>query len=184
MNLKRLIALPLMVLPLCAQSVDEGNPFEVTATMTIGNADLNKMVRSNNLAGFSVGFALRNELKPGLNTRLHLALMSLRGKDKTGLENANRPHVNGGLDIMQDVNRWTFFGGLTLTQWKQNTNTATDPNFTGANATNGVKLGYRVGSEYAFTPQVRGTLSFNQAEFNKVLNPSWWALGVTYRFGK
>lgn len=184
MNLKRLIALPLVALPLCAQSAPGGNPFEFTGTITIANADMNKMVRSNNLAGYSLGFAARQEIKPGLNTRLHIALMSLRGNDGTGLDNASRPHVNGGLDIMQDVNRWTFFGGLTATQWKQNPNTATLPLFTGANATSGVKLGYRIGAEYAFTPQVRGTLSFNQAEFNKVLNPSWYALGMTYRFGK
>lgn len=184
MNPKRLIALPLMTLSLCAQGAPEGNPFEVTATATIANADLNKMVRSNNLAGYSLGFAARHEIKAGLNTRLHLALMSLRGMDGTGLENPNRPHVNGGLDIMQDVNQWTFFGGLTATQWKQNTSAATNPLFTGPNTSSGVKLGYRIGAEFAFTPQVRGTLSFNQAEFNKVLNPSWYALGVTYRFGE
>lgn len=178
MNLKRFFILPLIALPLMA----EGNPFEAALTATIANGDMNKMVRSNNLSGWSLGFAARQEIKPGLNTRLHLSLMSLRGKDQTGLENANRPHVNGGLDVMQDVGAWTFFGGMTATQWKQNTGSAKDPLFTGDNINNGVKFGFRIGAEYAFSNTIRGQFAFNQAEFNKVLNPSWYSLGVVYRF--
>ena len=140
------------------------------------------MVRSNNLAGWSIGLAARQEIKPGLNTRLHLAFMSLRGKDLTGLDNANRPHVNGGLDIMQDHGAWTFFGGMTATQWKQNTNVTRGPLFTGANTSDGVKFGFRLGAEYVFSKEIRGQFAFNQAEFNKVLNPSWYSLGVVYRF--
>lgn len=178
MNLKRFLILPLIALPLMA----EGSPFEASLTATVANGDLNKMVRSNNLAGWSIGLALRQEIKPGLNTRFHMAFMSLRGKDLTGLDNANRPHVNGGLDIMQDLGAWTFFGGMTATQWKQNTLTAKDPLFIGTNASSGVKFGFRVGAEYAFSKSIRGQFAFNQAEFNKVLNPSWYSLGVVYRF--
>ncbi len=178
MILKRFLMLPLLTLPLLAQA----NPFEASLTATVASGDLNKMVRSNNLAGWSLGFAARHELKPGLNTRFHLAFMSLRGKDGTGLQNANRPHINGGLDLMQDSGAWTFFGGLTATQWKQNTSGTTNPLFTGANANNGVKLGFRVGAEYAFSPAWRAQFAFNQAEFNAVLNPAWYSVGMVYRF--
>lgn len=178
MNLKRFLILTLLACPLMA----DGNPFEVALTATIANGDLNKMVRSGNLAGYTVGFAARQSIKPGLNTRLHLSFMSLRGLDKTGLQNANRPHINGGLDIMQDTGNWTFFGGMTASQWKQNLNGATNPMFIGTNASDGVKFGFRVGAEYAFSKELRGQFAFNQAEFNKVLNPSWYSLGVVYRF--
>jgi hypothetical protein len=181
MRFKYFIFLPMLAASLMAEDPASSNPFEFNLNVVIANGDLNRMVRSNNLAGYTLGFGARSELRPGLNTRLHLALMSIRGADKTGLENANRPQTTGGLDIMQDVDKWTFYGGLTATQWKQGPN-PTLPAFSGANTTNGVKMGYRIGAEYAFSKNIRANMAFNQAEFNKVLNPSWYSLGLTYRF--
>lgn len=184
MSVKRLFALPLLALPLLSQEAAKStNPFEFQATGIIANGDMNKMVRSGNLAGYALGFAVRSELKPGLNTRLHGSFMSLRGANGTGMENPSRPHVNVGIDVLQDVGaKWGFFGGLTGTYWKQSLVTNTLPSFSGANSVNGLKLGFRVGAEYAFSNTVRGQFAFNQAEFNKLLNPSWYSLGVVYRF--
>lgn len=176
MNLKRLFILPLMALPLMA----EGNPFEVSLTGIVGTADLNKMTKNN--TGLAVGVALRHELKEDLNLRLHLSLISLEGEDGTGLENKNRPHAHAGFDVMQNVGKWSFFGGITGTQWKQNAITATNANYRGANDASGVKLGYRIGAEYALVKGLRAQASFNQAEFNKVFNPSWYSVGVVWRF--
>lgn len=184
MSVKRLFALSLLAVPLISQeAAKSANPFEFQANAIIANADMNRMVRSNNLAGYAVGFAARSEIKPGLNARLHGSFISLRGADGTGMENANRPHVNFGLDVLQDVGaKWGFFGGLTGTYWKQSPITNALPAFSGTNSTNGLKFGFRVGAEYAFSKSIRGQFAFNQAEFNKVLNPSWYSLGVVYRF--
>lgn len=181
MTFKHLMVLSLLAAPLMAEDPATTNPFEFNLNSVIANGDLNRMVRSGNLAGYTLGFGARSELRPGLNARLHLAFMSIRGADRTGLENANRPHTTGGLDIMQDLAKWTFYGGLTATQWKQ-APTATLPAYTGLNTSNGVKLGYRLGAEYAFTKNVRANMAYSQSEFNKVLNPSWYSLGLTYRF--
>ena len=181
MKFKYLMVLPMLAAPLMAEDSAAGNPFEFNLNAVIANGDMNRMVRSNNLAGYTLGFGVRSEIRPGLNARLHLALMSIRGGDGTGLENANRPQTTGGLDIMQDMAKWTFYGGLTATQWKQGPN-STLPAFSGTNTTNGVKLGYRIGAEYLFTKSLRANMAFNQGEFNKVLNPSWYSLGITYRF--
>ena len=185
MKFKYLMVLPMLATPLMAEDSTAGNPFEFNLNAVIANGDMNRMVRSNNLAGYTLGFGVRSEIRPGLNARLHLALMSIRGGDRTGLENANRPQTTGGLDIMQDIAKWSFYGGLTATQWKQGPN-PTLPAFSntpaGNNISGGVKMGYRIGAEYSFTKSLRANVAFNQAEFNKVLNPSWYSLGLTYRF--
>lgn len=196
MNLKRFFALPLAALPLLAQApAQEPLPLEASLNTVIASQDMNKLVRSNNLAGYTLGLALRAEAKPGLNLRFHINLMSIRGADGTGLKNANRPHFFGGMDVMQDLgSKWSVYGGLLGMQWKQNKNQATNPSFNnslpassgfpngGNNYTEGTKFGYRVGAEYSLTKDLRCNLGFTQAEFNKVYNPSWYSLGVTYRF--
>lgn len=180
MNLKRCFALTMAALPLMAQTAPEFKPFEFGVNTIIANADMNKMVRSNNLAGYAVSAAYRVEMQQGLDARAYISMMSLRGKDGSGLQNPSRPHTQIGLDVVQNLSKWSVFGGISTIQWKQGL--ATDPRFVGTNSVTNMKLGIRLGAEYAFGNGVSGTLVFNQAEFNKVLNPSWYAVGVTYRF--
>ncbi|GLH73547.1 hypothetical protein GETHLI_20490 [Geothrix limicola] len=195
MTLKRFLMLPLAALPLLGQANADTIPLEGSFNLVIASQDMNKLVRSGNLAGYTAGLALRSEVKPGLDLRYHLNFMFLRGADGTGLKNANRPHFFGGMDVMQELNaKWSVFGGPMAVQWKQNKNQATDPSFNnskpassafpngGNNYADGTKFGFRIGAEYRFSKKLRTDLSFQQAEFNKVFNPSWYSVGLTYLF--
>jgi len=90
------------------------------------------------------------------------------------------------VDIVSETGKVTFFGGLGLVKWKQDSTAS--PAFTDEagrnNAGKGTKVAGRVGLEYALTPKVHGVLSFTQTEFNKIYQPSWFSLGVTYRFAR
>lgn len=168
-------------LPLAAQATTERGPFEASLTSTIATADTKKISSGSNPTGYLLGLAHRMEFYPGLGSRIHLGFMSFSGKEGSGLENRKRPQLHFGWDLMKDYGRLSLFGGLTGTQWKQSV-TASDPNFTGANRAEGIKMGFRVGAEYSIGMGFSAQVSFDQTEFNRKFNPSWVGIGAVYRF--
>jgi hypothetical protein len=186
MNLKRIFAIiPLLTLPLLAAAPKL--TFEGQFSSVISAGDLNMMTDTGNLTGYSLGAAVRLATREGLSFRLHANLLSIRGNDGTGLENAAPKHFFGGMDICEEFGKLTVFGGLMAVKWKQGD--ATTPNYSvvlspySDNRSKGTKFGGRIGVEYAITPALHGVASFNQTEFNRKTNPSWLSLGVSYRFG-
>ncbi len=183
MKTKTLAILPLLALSLTA---GEGRPLglEASSSLVIASQDMNKLTNGANLAGYTLGLGLRSQIKPGLNHRLHVDLMSFRGGRFTGLEGASPKHLIFGWDITQDMGRWTIFGGLMGVKWKQDIKSDTLPVYQGLRGeAKGVKFGARIGAEYAITDHWRSTFSYNQTEFNRDLNPGWWGVGLNYRFG-
>ncbi len=176
-----LVLLGLTTLSLAAQPPAERSPFEANLTSVIAMADAKKLSSRSNPAGYLLGLAYRAELYPSMEARLHLGFMSFAGKDGSGLENKKRPQLHFGLDLMKAYERFTFYGGLTGTQWKQSIN-ASDPDFTGFNRATGIKLGARAGAEYLIGRGLTAQLSFEQTEFNRKFNPSWIGAGIVYRF--
>ena len=189
MNFSRtLLALAAISMPSMAQS-----RYEASVSLVLASGDLNKMASSNNLAGYSLGGAVRFEIKPGLDHRFHLDAMSFRSKTGTGLQGNRAPkHLSFGYDVVyQSSDKLSVFGGLLGMKWKQDSASATLPDFTDKsipgnalpnNEGKGTKLGARIGLEYAYTKNWKGVFSYTQTEFNKRLNPGWYNLGVTYRF--
>ncbi len=179
-----LAALPMLALGFSAlqgQEASVRSPFEASLTSTIATADMKKISSGSNPVGYTLALGYRGELHPGLSTRVFLGFMSLSGLEGSGLENKKRPQVHGGWDLIKDYGPLSVFGGLTATQWKQAVS-ATDPNFIGANKPEGIKLGARIGAEFAIGKGFSGTLAFEQTEFNRRFNPSWVSVGVVYRF--
>lgn len=168
-------------LPLTAQASPDRSPFEAGLATNIATADAKKMSSGSNPTGYTLSLGLRTELHPGLSTRVHLGLMSFSGRTGSGLENRKRLHPHAGLDLMKDYARFSFFGGLTATQLRQAV-TASDPDFSGANRGEGVKLGLRVGAEYTIGKGFGAVVTFSQSEFNRKFNPSWVSAGIVYRF--
>ncbi|BDU72539.1 outer membrane beta-barrel protein [Mesoterricola silvestris] len=183
MILTRTIAL-LALLPsgLHAQAPTFGLEGQVSALVATGT--LNRMVKTGNLAGYHAGLALRTGTSPGLGFRLYANLLSLRGVDGSGLESGTPHHLHAGLDVLKVSGKVTFFGGMGILKWKQDDTSS--PTFTDAggrnNAGKGTKLSGRLGLEYEISPKVHGVVSFTQTEFNKLYQPSWFSLGVSYRF--
>lgn len=185
MNFSRSLALiPLLSLSLFAAAPKFG--FEGQLGAVVSNGDLYKMTKTSSLTGYSLGLSARIESTPDMGVRLFANLLSIRGEDGTGLEKAAPRHLNAGLDIYKETGKLTFFGGLGIMKWKQDSDTATLPKFTDLGGLNnegkGTKLAGRVGLEYAFTPKFHGVVSFTQTEFNKVYQPSWFTVGMSYRF--
>ncbi len=183
MKIKTIAILPLLALSLAA---GEDRPFglEASSSLVIASQDMNKLTDGGNLAGYTLGLGLRSQIKPGLNHRLHVDLMSFRGGRQTGLEGASPKHMLFGWDILQDLGKWTVFGGLMGVKWKQDIKSDTLAVYQGLRGeAKGVKFGARIGAEYAITPNWHSTISYNQSEFNRNLNPGWWGVGLTYRFG-
>jgi hypothetical protein len=176
-----LLLIGLGCLPLAAQAADERSPFEASLASTLATADTKKLSSGSNPTGYLLGLAYRMELYPGLGSRLHLGFMSFAGQEGSGLENKKRPQLHFGWDFMKDYGRLSVFGGLTATQWKQSVN-ASNPDFTGANRAEGLKLGARVGAEYAIGKGFSAQVTFDQTEFNRKFNPSWVGIGAVYRF--
>ena len=191
MNLTRtLIASSLLALPLCAGD-GKTITFEAQASAVIAAQDTNRMVSGNNLTGATLGVGLRHELAAGLSQRLTVNLLGMKGAFGTGLEGAAPKHLNIGWDIIQDVDKWSFYGGVLGIKWKQTIDANTlnayrDFNAAGtANGNNepkGWKFGGRLGVERALTKHVSFSMNFTQTEFNKKLNPSWYSLGFLYKF--
>jgi hypothetical protein len=183
--------LALASLPGMAQS-----PFEMNVSLLTGIQDMNRLSSSNDLVGTSLAFGLRLEIKPGLSHRIHLGALGIKSKPETGMGSSSPRHIHFGWDVMQELSpKWTAFGGLTGTKWKhEETNNArfsdrgidypqgsTTVRYTN-NSPKGTKLGARLGLEYNFSANLKGTISFSQSEFNKLYNPGWFSWGVTYRF--
>lgn len=175
------LALCLLALPLAAQAPGERSPFEASLSTVIATADTKKMSSGSNPAGYLLGLGYHTELYPTLGTRVHLGFMSFAGVDGSGLENKKRPQMHFGLDLVKTYDRLSIFGGLTGTQWKQSIN-ASDPRYTGLNRATGIKLGGRVGVEYLLGKGFSAQATFEQTEFNRLFNPSWFGLGAVYRF--
>lgn len=186
MNFKRSIALmPLLSLSLLADAPKFG--LEGQFSVMAATGDLNKMVDTGNATGYNAGLALRMETKPGFGFRVYGNVLSIRGIDGSGLEKPAPRHLNAGLDLVQEVGKVTFFGGLGIMKWKQDDDKITLAAFSDTPATlnnkgKGTKLAGRIGMEYAITKNFHGVVSFTQTEFNKQLQPSWLSFGVAYRF--
>jgi hypothetical protein len=176
-----LLLIGLGCLPLVAQAATERSPFEASLVSTFATADSKKISAGSNPTGYLLGLAYRMDLYPGLDSRVHLGFMSFAGKEGSGLENKKRPQLHFGWDLMKDYGRLSVFGGLTGTQWKQSV-TASAPDFIGDNRAEGIKLGARVGAEYAIGKGFSAQVTFDQTEFNRKFNPSWVGIGVVYRF--
>lgn len=187
MNFKRTITLlAFAAMPAFSQTLG----FEANVSLAIGVGDMARLTSGNDLAGSSIDLGVRLDMADGFSHRFHVGLLGVKGKPGTGLEGAAPKHLMFGYDVMQEFKKWTFYGGLMAVKWKHDDGTTTDPNFgdivVGTTSTNnspkGTKLGARIGTEYAFTNNLRGVLGYNQTEFNKRYQPGWWNLGVTFRF--
>jgi len=199
-----LSALPLLALPLTAQVAVEANASAVIATQ-----NMIKMVTANSatgthggsLTGASIGIGLRIPVSEDFGHRVYLNAMGFKGTVGSGMEDSTPRHLNLGWDVTQKLGQnWTVFGGLMAVKWKQDESKVTDPNYgdiarpsgnaqlfpSSANTNNspkGTKMGARIGVERLITKSLAFSLSFQQAEFNKIYNPSWLNVGLTYRFG-
>jgi len=181
--------LALAALPGMAQS-----PFEVNAGALLTAGNMRRMVTGNDLTGSAISFAGRFEIKPGTDHRFHFGLLGVKFKTGSGLEGAAPKHLHFGYDIVHQLSpKTTFFGGLTGTKWKQDEAKATDPlfkdqptssnlNASGDNRPRGVKLGARIGLQFAHTAHLSTVVSFTHSEFNKKFNPGWFNVGITWRF--
>lgn len=202
--MRTLSALSLLALPLSAQVA-----LEVSGSAVIATQDMKKMVADNsaggthgaNLAGTTLGAALRIPVSEDFGYRVHANLLGFKGTTGSGLESAAPRHLYGGLDATQQLGKgWMVYGGLMAVKWKQDEDKITNPNygdiarasgntqlFPSTNNTNnspkGVKLGVRVGVEKALSKSWAFNASFQQVEFNKIYNPSWLNVGLTYKFG-
>jgi len=191
--------LPLILIPaIVSFSSLVGQTFDFTASSVIANGDLNKMVRSNNLAGHTFGFGYKIAYGESTHVRTHFNLFGVKGIQGSGIDNVNRYAFNMGIDLMNEYKGVTFYVGLMGMSWRQNTatnsnflynntttqNTASPTLFFGGNniAGNDVKYGYRAGLEYPIVDKLYLNFNFTQTEFNKVYSPSYFALGVTYRY--
>lgn len=191
--------LPALLMPLVLGFTNlMGQTYDVTASSVVANGDLNKMVRSNNLAGHTFGFGYKIAYGPSVNLRTHFNLIGIKGIIGSGISNTNRYAFQMGLDIMQERNGVTYYAGLTGISWRQDLSKATNylfnnstvqssssnTSFLGGDnrAGNDVKWGFRAGLEYPVTKTLFLNLNFNQTEFNKVFSPSWYSVGFTYRY--
>ena len=196
MNLKRYASLVLLTIPLMAQTP---SPFAISFNGMIANADLNKVVSSNNLAGYGLGLNVHRTVTPGLDLRFHGTLFGIKGKVGTGFDNVVRPSFSAGFDFYQEWNGNYVYAGILGTAWKQNALTATNYLFNNTTAVsttavnpdggnnlvgNDIKWGFRVGIERPITSQWSVNFNFTQSEMNKVFNPSWFTVGVVYRFNQ
>lgn len=172
---------------------DPKHAFEAQASAVIASADTTRMVDGGNLNGMSFGLAYRGKLGDGLHHRAFVDLTGLKGRIETGLSGAAPKHLSFGWDIIQDVDKWSLYGGLFGFRWKQTVDDQTSSNYrdlsvTGTSNTNntpkGTKLGVRIGAERALTRDLAFRMDFTQTEFNKKLNPSWFRLGLIYKFGR
>jgi len=181
-----------LFLSCCALALQAAEPvwsLEAQGSLLFGTGDMHRIREEKNPAGYSVGGAARFQPNPDLSFRLHADLASIKGKPGTGLEQSGPRRTLFGLDVARDAGRFSVFGGLVGVQWKQDEAQATLREFQDYagttkvnNAGRGTKLGFRIGVDFALTENVRATASFTQTEFNKLTQPSWLALGVTYRF--
>ncbi|OQA36437.1 MAG: hypothetical protein BWY56_01406 [Acidobacteria bacterium ADurb.Bin340] len=187
--MKRLMyaLLPLLATPLMAQqpSLDfEGNLGVVQA---FGDLKDN-MADKDNIAGYTFGVAARFQSRPGLGHRVFINALAIRGKEGTGMDTYSPKHLNAGYDICLDTTEnLTVFGGLGIVKWSQDTASITLPDFSDENDLNnrgkGTKVAGRIGLEYKLGKGFAGQVAYTQTEFNKKFNPSWFTVGVSYRFG-
>ena len=186
------------VIILLASSVLRAQTWDLTASSVIANGDLNKMVRSNDLAGHTFGFGFKIPFGESTNLRIHSNLFGVKGIVGSGISNPTRYAFHMGIDLMEEYKGVTYYIGLSGMSWRQNiasstnilfnnttTQSGTSPTlYNGGNnlAGNDVKYGFRAGLEYPIYQQLFLNLNFTQTEFNKVFSPSWFSLGVTYRY--
>jgi hypothetical protein len=181
-----------LLLSCCALALSASDStwsLEPQASFLFGTGDMRRLREDKNPAGYTLGGALRYQSSADFSLRLHANLFSMRGKIGSGLENDAPIRSFYGLDVARDAGRWSVYGGLVGVQWKQARREATlkeFSDFVGStyynNSSKGLKMGFRVGVDYALTDEVRATVSFTQTEFNKLYQPSWLAVGMVYRF--
>lgn len=186
--MKRLMyaLLPLLATPLMAQqpSLDfEGNLGVIQA---FGDLKDN-MADKDNVAGYTLGVAARFHARPGLSHRIFLNALAVRGKEGTGMDTYSPKHINAGYDICLDAGEnLTVFGGMGIVKWSQNEETITLPDFSDEAGLNnrgkGTKVAGRIGLEYKLGKGFAAQATYTQTEFNKKYNPSWFMVGVSYRF--
>lgn len=179
-------------------NAQNASPFSLSFNGMIANADLNKVVSSNNVAGYGLGLNYNSTIKEGLDIRYHATLFGIKGKIGTGFDNVTRPSFQGGFELYQSVGSYVLYGGLTGTSWKQNTSTNTNYLFNnstsqsltsptlylGGNNTvgNDIKWGYRLGIVRPVNENWSIDIGFSQTEMNKVFSPSWFTVAFVYRF--
>ncbi len=167
--------------------------FEAQASAVITSQDTNRMVDGGNLNGLSLGLAYRGRMGEGLHHRAFVDLTGLKARVVTGMSGAAPKHLSFGWDIIQDVGKWSVYGGVLGMRWKQTVDSQTSSDYrdlsvSGTSNTNntpkGTKMGIRIGAERALGKDLAFRVDFHQTEFNKKLNPSWFRLGFLYKFGR
>ncbi len=182
-----------LLLPTLALSAQSPVTFEVQAGLIAPMSDLKKMQGDEKGLGYTLGGAVRIAHSENFAYRFHANLAGIGLAKGTGMDAKGPKHLMAGMDLLHEAGKWTFFEGLVGIKFKQDSATASDERFADwalvagkntnkNNSPKGVKLGFRVGLEYAVTNQIRAQVSFTQAEFNKIYNPSWFTIGATYRF--
>ncbi|MBI4912828.1 MAG: hypothetical protein HY823_08815 [Acidobacteria bacterium] len=172
---------------------DPKHAFEAHVSTLFASQDTVRMVEGGKLSGMSVGLAYRGQLNAGLHHRVFVDLTGLRAKAETGMSGSAPKHLGFGWDIIQDVNKWSFYAGLFGIRWKQavdqqTTNDYRDLASSGTtnynNTPKGTKFAMRLGAERALTKDFCIRVDYTQTEFNKKLNPGWYSLGLLYKFGR
>ena len=190
-NIRTLLTLSLLASPILADGPKHA--FEVQASAVIASQDTNRMIDGNNLTGSSIGIAYRGQLGEGLYHRVRLDATGMKAKVETGMSGAAPKHLSLGWDIIQDVGKWSFYGGLLGQKWSQTVDDQTssayrDMNLAGTSNGNGTpkgtKFGARIGVERALNKDFAFFAGYTQVEFNRRLNPGWYNLGLIYKFGR
>lgn len=187
--MKRLVfaMLPLLGGSLVAQQ-QPNLAFEGNLGVVQAFGDLrDNMVDRDGVAGFTFGVAARYYARPGLSHRLFVNGLAIRGKEGTGMDTYSPKHINAGYDMCFEVGeKLTAFGGIGMVKWCQNEDSITLPDFTDEGGLNnrgkGTKFAGRLGLEYNLGKGFAAQVVFTQTEFNKKYNPSFFTVGVAYRF--
>lgn len=189
-NLIRTSLLGLLALPLAAQSTSIGGGLIVALD------GLKKA--TNNTTAFQLNAGYETKV-PGteIPTRATLTGAIMPGSEEDGLKTSLQMlMLSSDILIETPVQGLRGVAGLSASVWKQKLSGA-EPTATGKTfpmeSVNGVKLGFRLGLEYAFTKNVSGEFLFQQTELSGKnttttlvrragVNPAWFQLGVRYTF--
>ena len=186
----------LLVLPLAAQ---ESN-VSVSGAFIEGLQSLNKVTHQS--FGWAMGADFNGILEASeLPCRLGVTYALLPGHYKYDLKTSfTLAQVHGDFFLETPVKELRFVGGLSLNQYTMHKKGHEDANSLDIDhhfpvrSASGVKFGYRVGLDYAFSKKLEGEVLFQQTEmagkdFNGDslaraggVNPGWLQFGITYHF--
>jgi len=192
----RTFLLGLLALPMAAQQT----PLTVSGAV-IGALDGLKKVTHAPLAGI-VGADFIGEIPASeLPVRIGLSYAAMPGKERFGLKTSlSLIQLHGDFFLEGPSKSLRVIGGLSVNKYKmyKNTHEDADPfdieHHYPIRDDKGLKLGYRLGVEYALTPAIALEVLFQQTElagkdFNNDplvrqggVNPCWLQAGVTYHF--